>query len=69
MKTTISLSNVWATTGGASCFGKDLKPGFSILDVEAIDAPAYLPGGSAVESVVKILNEFSRASVGSLAVR
>ena len=69
MKTTISLSNVWATTGGASCFGKDLKPGFSILDVEAIDAPAYLPGGSAVESVVKIFNDFSRASVGSLAYR
>ena len=69
MKTTISLSNVWATTGGVSCFGKDLKPGFSILDVQAIDAPAYLPGGSAVESVVKIFDDFSRASVGSLAYR
>ncbi len=69
MKTTISLSNVWATTGGVSCFGKDLKPGFSMLDVQTIDAPAYLPGGSAVESVVKIFNDFSRASVGSLAYR
>ena len=69
MATAIHFSNVWATTGGASCFGKDLKPGFSILDVEAIDAPAYLPGGSAVESVVKIFGDFSRASVGSLAVR
>lgn len=69
MKTTISLSNVWATTGGVSCFGKDLKPGFSMLDVQAIDATAYLPGGSAVESVVKIFNDVSRASVGSLAYR
>ena len=69
MATTIHLSNVWATTGGVGCFGKDLKPGFSILDVQAIDAPAYLPGGSAVESVVKIFNDFSRASVGSLAAR
>ena len=69
MKTTISLSNVWATTGGVSCFGKDLKPGFSMLDVQAIDAPAYLPGGSAVESVVKIFHDVSRASVGSLAYR
>lgn len=69
METTIHLSNVWATTGGASCFGKDLKQGFSILDVEAIDAPGYLPGGSAVESVVEISQQYHRSSVGSLAAR
>lgn len=66
MKTLIQTTQQWAMTGNTSCYS--VRNGFTMDDVQSIDAPKAVPAGCTRENVITNIKgmEDTRAIIGGL---